>query len=52
MSDRTQSRDLPDHVRLIVEEIENEIGDEEPGPVRPVPATNGRIEAAVRQILI
>ena len=61
-----ESRDLPDHVRRLVEEIENEIGDDgfadaiAPGltlpPARagePAPHadTNGGIEAAVRQIL-
>ncbi len=51
MDDHTAIRDLPEHVRLIVEEIENEIGDEEPTPL-PAGATNGKIEAAVRQILV
>lgn len=51
MTDRPESRDLPQHVRLIVEEIENEIGDEETVPP-PTAGANGRIEAAVRQILV
>jgi GTP cyclohydrolase IA len=51
MDDHPHARDLPDHVRLLVEEIENEMGDEEPAP--PLAgATNGRIEAAVREILV
>jgi GTP cyclohydrolase IA len=51
MDDQPHARDLPDHVRLLVEEIENEIGDEEPTP--PLAGTtNGRIEAAVREILV
>ncbi len=50
-SDRRPVRDLPEHIRLIVEEIENEIGDDESAPsTRGAP--NGRIEAAVREILI
>ena len=36
MTDRPDIRDLPDHIRLIVEEIESEIGDDEPG--RPATA--------------
>jgi GTP cyclohydrolase IA len=51
MDDHHVTRDLPEHVRLIVEEIENEIGDEEP-TAPPAGATNGRIEAAVREILV
>jgi len=51
MTDRPASRDLPDHVRLIVEEIETEIGDEEGGAPARAPGSNGRIEAAVREIL-
>jgi GTP cyclohydrolase IA len=31
MSDRPESRDLPDHVRRLVDEIENEIGDDGSG---------------------
>jgi len=43
---------LPDHVRRIVEEIETDNGDD--APVTPVPSrgSNGKIEAAVRQILV
>ena len=54
--------DLPIHVQRIVDEIENEIGDE---PIRPQSAIegsgsgepvghgpNGRVEAAVREILM
>ena len=51
MTDRPDIRDLPDHIRLIVEEIESEIGDDEPGRPGPGSGTNGRIEAAVREIL-
>jgi GTP cyclohydrolase I len=52
MTDRPESRNLPEHVRLIVEEIENEIGDEGAGPARDAARTNGRIEAAVHDILL
>jgi GTP cyclohydrolase IA len=48
---RPEIRDLPDHVRLIVEEMESEIGDEDQAPSAPGSGTNGRIAAAVRQIL-
>ena len=48
---------LPDHVRQLVEEIETEIGEESP-PARRIEGGrrrhddgNGRVEAAVRQIL-
>jgi len=54
MTDRPTSRpprDLPDHVRLIVEAMEGEIGDEGVPTVVPGTRSNGRIEAAVRQIL-
>jgi GTP cyclohydrolase I len=51
MTDKPEPRDLPEHIRLIVEEIENEIGDEQAEPERAGAGTNGRIEAAVRQIL-
>ncbi len=66
MSQPPESRDLPDHVRRLVEEIENEIGDDgfadaiapgltlpptSPDAVDASPAANGRIEAAVAQIL-
>jgi GTP cyclohydrolase IA len=52
-----RSADLPPHVRSIVDEIETEIGDV---PFRPAtqiegqgphPEANGRVEAAVREIL-
>jgi GTP cyclohydrolase I len=54
----TRSLDLPDHVKQLVAEIETEIG-EEAGPGssiegstgRPRLGANGRVEAAVRQIL-
>jgi GTP cyclohydrolase IA len=64
--DRPEARDLPDNVRRLVDEIENEIGDDgfadaiAPGLTLPptsgtatdgAPAENGRIEAAVEQIL-
>jgi GTP cyclohydrolase IA len=61
--ERPETRDLPDHVRRLVDEIENEIGDDgysaeiAPGvlapstPAEPTSVTNGGIEAAVRQIL-
>src|SRR5690242_589053 len=63
--DRPEMRDLPDHVRRLVDEIENEIGDDgfageiAPGvpglrsaePPESLVATNGGIEAAVREIL-
>ena len=51
MTDRTDTRDLPDHVRELVEEIESEIGDELAASVNGA-APNGRIEAAVREILV
>ncbi len=51
MSDSTTSRQLPDHVRELVEEIENEIGDDGSVPIAPI-ETNGRIESAVREILV
>ncbi len=52
-SDQPEMRDLPEHIRLIVEEIENDIGDEDEVPAAAATTgTNGRIEAAVRQILI
>jgi GTP cyclohydrolase I len=65
--DRPDVRDLPDHVRRLVDEIENEIGDDgfagqfAPGIAAPVSdagggtasseEANGGIEAAVRRIL-
>ncbi len=55
MSDRTTTptsgRELPEHIRAIVEEIETEIGDELLAGT-PAGESNGRIEAAVRDILI
>jgi len=55
MSERTRTagdgRELPDNVRAIVDEIETEIGDL--GLVGTTSSgTNGRIEAAVRDILV
>jgi GTP cyclohydrolase I len=50
-------RRLPDHVRAMVDEIENEIGDLRPSPDGTSPddadilADDGRVEAAVREIL-
>jgi GTP cyclohydrolase I len=51
--------DLPHHVRRIVDEIESEIGEEPGGPEALIEGTgagehgaNGRVEAAVRQILL
>ena len=56
MTDRPEPRDLPESVRRIVDEIENEIGDDDTlaprAPADGVPATGGGIEAAVRQILL
>jgi GTP cyclohydrolase IA len=48
--------ELPDHVRRLVHEIESEIGDDGDAPWEGIEAastapTNGRIEAAVREIL-
>jgi GTP cyclohydrolase I len=55
MSERTTTqsgdRDLPEHIRAIVEEIETEIGDELLAGT-PTGVSNGRIEAAVRDILV
>lgn len=42
---------LPDHVRRIVDEIETDSGDDAPPPP-PGGRSNGKIESAVRQILI
>ena len=55
MSERTGpetgTRELPEHIRAIVDEIETEIGDQVlANPA--VPGSNGRIEAAVRDILV
>ena len=54
--------DLPSHVQRIVDEIENEIGDEPGRPQSAIegngsgdrggPGANGRVEAAVREILL
>jgi len=52
-SDHPETRDLPEHIRLIVEEIENDIGDEdEPPAADAATGTGGKIESAVRQILL
>ncbi len=55
MSDRTQARDLPDNIRRIVSEIENEIGDDPEltleAAVEPLDGSNDRVEDAVRDIL-
>jgi GTP cyclohydrolase IA len=56
-----EARQLPDHVRRLVEEIENEIGEDDDaaalgieGGVADTPADsdNGKVEAAVREILV
>jgi GTP cyclohydrolase I len=57
MSDQARARDLPENIRRIVSEIENEIGDDDPeltleAAVEPIHATNGRVEDAVRDILL
>src|ERR671913_146504 len=58
MTDQPASRDLSPGVRRIVDEIENEIGDHElePEGAGTIAAfttdTNGRIESAVREILV
>jgi GTP cyclohydrolase I len=56
---RPTNTELPDHVRQIVDEIETEIGEEagqaafiEGGASRHPDDLNGRVEAAVRQILV
>jgi len=56
---RPANTKLPDHVRQIVDEIETEIGEEagpaafiEGGASRHPDDPNGRVEAAVRQILV
>jgi GTP cyclohydrolase I len=63
--ERPDVRNIPEHVRRLVDEIENEIGDDgfadeiAPGVVaasddehaHPFPGSNGGIEAAVREIL-
>ena len=50
MSERPEPRPLPDHVRRIVDEMENDMGEDALAPPL-VPGTGGRIEAAVREIL-
>jgi GTP cyclohydrolase IA len=48
-------RDLPENVRRIVDEIESEIGDDDPAQdlaQQPIPGSTGRIESAVREILL
>jgi GTP cyclohydrolase I len=57
MRDRTLPGDLPESVRRLVNEIENEIGDDDPESlletaVLPVRGTNGKVEDAVRDILL
>jgi GTP cyclohydrolase IA len=56
-----EARELPDHVRRLVEEIENEIGEDDgaaalgiEGGLATAPADddNGKVEAAVREILL
>jgi len=42
---------LPDHVRRIVDEMENDMGEDAIAPP-PASGTTGRIEAAVREILV
>jgi GTP cyclohydrolase IA len=55
MSDGTQARDLPENIRRIVSEIENEIGDDPElqleAAVEPIAGSNGKVEDAVRDIL-
>jgi GTP cyclohydrolase I len=55
----TSRTDLPSHVQRVVDEIENEIGDEPAHARAAIEGTrshgddaNGRVEAAVRQILV
>ncbi len=55
MTDPFMPRPLPDDVRRIVDEIETEIGDDDPELAQrpqPVEGSSGRIEAAVREILL
>ena len=60
MTDRPEPRDLPESVRRIVDEIENEMGDEDAPRLAASPSVQalipppvpGGIEAAVRQILL
>jgi GTP cyclohydrolase I len=57
MSDQPDTRDLPDHVRRIVDDLESEIGERRPDEGSADPGTgpasngNGGVEAAVRRIL-
>ena len=51
MTDRPEHRDLPETVRRIVDEMETDMGDD-PEPPRPGSAARGRIESAVREILV
>jgi GTP cyclohydrolase I len=51
MTDRPEHRDLPDNVRRIVDEMETDMG-EDADPPRPGSVTRGRIENAVREILV
>jgi GTP cyclohydrolase I len=51
MSDHPETRDLPDDVRRIVDEIEHEIGEIEGAPA-PGRSSTSRIESAVREILV
>ncbi len=59
MTDRIDPRGLPENVRRIVDEIENEIGDDDASPdagsvgeAGSAPGGERRVEAAVRQILL
>ncbi len=56
MSDQPAKPILPLHVRALVEEIETEIGEAHPATHEasrePAPRPNGRMERAVRQILV
>src|SRR5262245_13837531 len=56
MSERTAPSDLPENIRRIVSELENEIGDDDPeltleAAVEPIDGSNGKVEDAVRDIL-
>ena len=55
MSDRAHAHDLPENIRRIVSEIENEIGDDPEltleAAVEPIASSNGKVEDAVRDIL-
>ncbi len=56
MNEQPEPRDLPESVRRIVDEIENEIGDEHTPALAmtrgAAPGSSGGIESAVRQILL